>query len=244
MLESRTALAALLLSLSAGTGALRAQTTEAPCPASAPVPARDLEPVSLHFQGTFVAGDRTMDVASDLTVSPHPAGGWAVVERARLPRGVALDSARLDAHSLAPHERIIQQGPMRIVLAFAIDSATGTVAMAGQARPIAVGLCGSLVGDGAGAFLVVGHLPLDTGYRASLQHLDVQAAKVSVRQLAVVGSEHVVVPAGSFDAWRVEERDEAAALPAATIWVDKLSRNPVEFSATQGSVTITMELAR
>jgi hypothetical protein len=238
------ALTALLLSLSVGPGALRAQTPDTSCRASTPAPDRDLEPAILHYQGSFIAGDRTMTIASELAVSPHPDGGWSVVERARLPRGVAVDSAHLEALTLAPRERVIQQGPMRVALRFANDSATGTAAMADQARPVAVALCGSLVGDGAGAFLVVGRLPLDAHYRATLQHLDVQAAKVSARQLAVVASERVVVPAGSYETWKIEERDGMSEHPAATLWVDKVSRNPVKFSATQGLVTITMELVR
>lgn len=206
-------------------------------------PVRDLEATSLHYRGTFAVGGRAMPATSSLTVAPHPAGGWAVTERAQLPRGVAMDSARLDAHTLAPRERVIQQGVTHIALRFAVQHATGTITTGAQVHPISADLCGSLVGDGAGAFLVIGRLPLGTGYHAIFRHLDLQAAKTTVRRLSVVGSERVSVPAGSFDSWKVEISDAGSATPS-TIWVDKATLVPVKFSATQGTVTIAMELAR
>ncbi len=206
-------------------------------------PVRGLAATSLHYQGTFAAGGRVTPATSSLTVAPHPAGGWAVAERAQLPRGVATDSARLDARSLAPRERVIQQGTTHIALRFTERDATGTIATGAQVHPISAELCGSLVGDGAGSFLVIGRLPLGAGYHTTLRHFDIQAAAMTVRQLAVVGSERVTVPAGSFDSWIVEISEAGNATPT-TIWVDKATLVPVKFSAAQGAVRIAMELER
>jgi hypothetical protein len=213
-----------------------------PCRSTAtPVPAHDLEQASLHYAGTFGAPGQTMSITSTLVVTAHPAGGWAVAERAQLPRGLAVDSARLEAHSLVPVERIIQQGPMRITLGFTSTRATGAIVRDGQARPIDAELCGPLVGDGAGAFLVIGRLPLAAGYRAAIQHFDVQAGMAKVRQLVVVGCEVTTVPAGRFDTWKVELSEDGVA-GRTLIWVDRASLAPVKFSTSQGPVTITMEL--
>ena len=218
------------------------RVTDPPCRADL-APVRDLEATSLHYQGTFSAGGRTMPATSSLTVTPHPAGGWAVVERAQLPRGVAVDSARLDAYTLAPQERISQQGPKQIALRFAAQHVTGVITTAGQPRGVSAGLCGSLFGDGAGAFLVIGRLPLRAGYRAHIRHFDVQTVSTTARQLAVVGSGRVSVPAGNFDTWTVEISAVDSSGPS-TVWVDKASLVPVKFLAAQGTVTIAMDLVR
>lgn len=204
-------------------------------------PLRDLEATSLHYRGTFTVAGLATPATSSVTVTPHPAGGWAVTERAQLPRGVAMDSARLDAHTLAPRERVIQQGTTHVALRFADQHATGTITKGAQVHPISVDLCGSLVGDGAGAFLVIGRLPLGAGYHTIVRHLDMQTAKTTVRRLSVIGSERVSVPAGSFDSWKVEISDADNATPS-TIWIDKTTLVPVKFSASQGTVTIAMEL--
>lgn len=203
---------------------------------------RDLEPATLHYQGTFVTAERSMPVTSTVTVALHPEGGWVIVERAVLPRGEARDSARLAPASLAPRERVIQQGSTTIVLRFSDSLATGTVTAAGESRAIASSLCGTLFGDGAGAFIVIGRLPLALGYRVTLQHFDVRSGAASRKELETVGSESVNVPAGSFDTWKVELREGGNPAPT-VVWIDKRSLIPVRFVSSQGPVTVTQELA-
>lgn len=220
-----------------------ASAPRAPISAGGPdgVPVRDLEAVSLRYEGTFTVAGVTMPATSSLTVTPHPAGGWAVAERAQLPRGVAVDSARLDVLSLAPRERIIQQGTTRIALRFAEHLATGTITTGDQTRSVSTDVSGWLVGDGAGAFLVNGRLPLRAGYRATLRHFDIRSLRTTSRHLAVVGSDQIAVPAGRFDTWVVEISNDGSSAPT-MVWLDKASLVPVRFSAPQGSVTIAMQL--
>jgi hypothetical protein len=205
------------------------------------VPVRDLEAASLRYQGTFTVAGAMMPATSSLTVTPHPAGGWAVAEHAQLPRGAAVDSVRLDAHSLTPRERIIHQGATQITLRFAEHQATGTITTGARTRPISAEVCGSLFGDGAGAFLLIGRLPLHAGYRASLRHFDIKALRTTARQITVIGNGQTSVPAGRFDTWTIEISDEGSSAPT-MVWIDKVSLKPVRFSAPQGPVTIAMEL--
>lgn len=236
-----------LLTLSLTPDSLRAKATTAaarsPCRVSrlAPIAVQDLEVATLRYLGTFAAGSQRTAVTSTLVVTPHPAGGWAVVERAQLPRGVAVDSARLEARSLVPRERTIDQGPVHIALEFASTEARGTIARRGTSQPIAVPLCGPLVGDGTGAYLVIGHLPLAYGYRASIQHLDIQRATTTNEELAVLACEHITVGAGTFDAWKVG-LSEDGEINETMIWVDAVSHVPLKFAVSQGPVVITMEL--
>ena len=209
----------------------------------APVPASDLAPMSMRYQGTIVAGGQTMAITSTTTVVAHPAGGWAISERSTLPMGSMVDSSRLESRTLVPRERTIAQGPVQIALGFTDSKAAGTFSMNGQSRPIAADLDGPLFGDGAGAFLAIARLPLADGYRTTIRNFDVQKAKSSLKQVAVLGSETASVPAGSFTAWKVQVTDEGGGNPA-LIWVDKATSMPVKIVASQGPATITMELAK
>ena len=115
--------------------------------------------------------------------------------------------------------------------------------MGGRTRSIVAPLCGPLVGDGAGAFLVIGRLPLSADYHATLRHFDVQGGTETVRQLTVLDSEWATLPAGRFDTWKVQVSEQGGAA-STTLWVDKSSLAPVKFSSSQGAVTIAMELVR
>jgi hypothetical protein len=55
--------------------------------------------------------------------------------------------------------------------------------------------------------------------------------QVKPRQLSVVGSESVTVPAGTFDAWKVESKPAEGTGETVTLWIDKKTRAVVKSSA-------------
>ena len=211
--------------------------------AAPPAPARDLEPLSLAYEGTLVAGTQTMKITWTTAVTPHPQGGWAVSERVVLPMGPALDSTRLEGKTLTTLERVVQQGPMKVELSYAGEKATGKFEMAGNVRPIDVPLGGPLFADGGGAALAVGRLPLANDYRTTIRVFDIQRAKPVLKQVAVVASESITVPAGTFDAWKVEQTDEGGGNKF-TIWVAKERAVPLKMTASPSGATLTLELVK
>ena len=76
--------------------------------------------------------------------------------------------------------------------------------MNGEEKSILVDLDGPLFADGAGASFAIGCLPLADGYSTAFRNFDVRKQKVKLTQLHVAGSETVSVPAGQFDAFKVE----------------------------------------
>jgi len=90
---------------------------------------------------------------------------------------------------------------------------------------------------------VIARLPLAEGYTASFLNFDVQSQKVGVRQLRVIGSEQVTVPAGTFDCIKVEVASDDGG--TSTLWIARDPRRVVKLSSTsprmQGA-TITAEL--
>ena len=88
-------------------------------------------------------------------------------------------------------------------------------------------------------------LPLADGYSTSFRNFDVQSQKGKIVQLAVVGSERITVPAGTFDAYKLElSADDGQKT---TVWVAKDTHQPVKFSAVvprMNGAVVTSELVK
>jgi hypothetical protein len=119
--------------------------------------------------------------------------------------------------------------------------------MNGQDKPISVDLGGPLFGDAAGGNQVIACLPLAEGYTTSFRNFDVQTQKVKLMQLSVAGVEKVTVPAGTFDAYRVEISSADGGADKQTMWVAKDSHKVVKVSAvlpSMGGAVFTEELTQ
>ena len=117
--------------------------------------------------------------------------------------------------------------------------------MNGQDRPIAADLGGALFADAAGGPQAIACLPLAENYSATFRNFVVQTQKVKLYQLTVAGSEKVTVPAGEFDAFRVDITSGEGVSDKKSIWVAKSSHKVVKASATlasMGGAAMTQEL--
>jgi len=71
--------------------------------------------------------------------------------------------------------------------------------------------------------------------------------KPKLLQLQVTGSESVTVPAGTFEAYKIEITSADGGSDKMTVWVAKDSRTPVKISAVlaqMGGATMTAELVQ
>jgi hypothetical protein len=171
---------------------------------------------------------------------------WVAIDSAKMGGTDIADRTTLDKATLQVRKRSISQGPMQIDFSVKDGKASGELKASGQTRPIAVDLGGELFGDGAGAYQVIATLPFAPGYKTAFRNFDVQAQKARVVQLEVAGSEQVTVPAGTFDAYKIE-LSSAEDGGKTTVWVAKDSRKVVKFVGVrprmQGA-TITTELQK
>ena len=125
------------------------------------------------------------------------------------------------------------------------DEVTGKTTMNGQVTPLAVDTGGALFADGAGTFEVIASLPLADGYSLSFRNFDLQKQKPQIKQLKVLGSESVTVPAGTFDAYKVEIVSADNDADKQTVWIEKGSRKVLKISAVIPSLNgaiLTSEL--
>ena len=174
-------------------------------------------------------------------------GSWVVTETAVLQGTTISDVSTLEKGTLVLKHRSIKQGPVAIELDIKDGKATGTMTMSGQTKPISVDLGGALFADGAGSHNVIAALPLAPGYTTTFRNFDVQRQQVQLKQLKVVGAESVTVPAGTFDAHKLELTDADGSGSTTTIWIAKDTRKVVKVSATlpqMGGAVITTELEK
>jgi dipeptidyl aminopeptidase/acylaminoacyl peptidase len=211
----------------------------------APKPAVDLKPGTYHYQVQIDINGQQVSLKVSTTVQDL-ATSVTVTDVTETPQGTATDIATLDKTSLVLEKRSVKQGPMSIDIDFAGNKAAGKMTMNGQERPIAADLGGPLFGDAAGGDMAIGCLPLADGYTATIRNFDIQTQKVKFLQLTVAGAESVKVPAGTFDAYRVEVSAAEGGADKKTIWVAKDSHQVVKVKAvmaSMGGAVMTQELA-
>jgi hypothetical protein len=214
----RVAAVALWSTISLAAVPLDAQPTAGQPVAAAPKPARPLQAGTKRYRASLAAAGQALDL--DMTLSIEPSGdGWKVTESVTTPAGPAVDTAMLAKDSLALQSRALTQGPISIEYRVDGGKVVGEMKVPNQTVPIAIDLAGaSLFADGPGSAAIVATLPLAEGYRATFSVIDVQQLRVAAASIEVAGSERVEVPAGSFDAFKV---NLTSPLASGTLWVAK-----------------------
>ena len=208
-----------------------------------PVPSQDLKPGLSNYKATLDAGGKTIPLQMSSEIKDD-SGLWAATDTMQTPLGPVTDTTMIEKRTLIPRQRHVKQGPVAIDLTYDQTKATGTMMMNGQQKPIQVDLGGPLFADSAGSMQSIAALPLVDGYRTTFRNFDLQSQKPKVMQLSVASSENVTVPAGTFQAYKVDISSIDGA-EKMTMWVAKTSKKTVKYQATMpqmGGATLTAEL--
>ncbi|MBV9182032.1 MAG: alpha/beta fold hydrolase, partial [Acidobacteria bacterium] len=211
-----------------------------------PKPAMDLQPGTYNYQVKIEAGGQQMNLKTSTAIQAG-AGSWTATDRMDTPQGPATDTATLEKGSLLLLKRSISQGPVTIDLNFAGNKAAGKMSMNGQDKPIEVDLGGPLFADAAGSDQVIACLPLVEGYSTTFRNFDVQTQKVKLLQLSVVRKEEVKVPAGTFNALRVEISSADGGSDKKTLWISGETHKVLKVTAvlaSLGGAVMTQELVQ
>jgi hypothetical protein len=172
-------------------------------------------------------------------------GSWTATDTMDTPNGSIVQVASLEKGTLITRSLNVKNAMAAINLDFAGNKASGKVNMGGTDRDVAVDLGGPLFAEGPGAKQSISTLPLAEGYSTTFRNFDVQQQKVKLMQLKVTGVEKVTVPAGTFDAFKVEITSADGGNDKQTLWVARDSRKPVKASAvlaSMGGAVLTQEL--
>lgn len=212
----------------------------------APKPATELQPGTYNYQVKIEAGGQQMNMKLSTAIQEN-AGSMVAVDSLDTPQGAATDTATLEKGTLLLLKRSVKQGPVAIDLDFSGNKASGKMTMNGQDRPIAVDLGGPIFADAAGSDQVIACLPLAEGYTTTFRNFDVQSQKVKLLQLTVAGKEDVKVPAGTFNALRVEISSADGGADKKTLWIAGDTHKVVKVSevlASMGGAVMTSELTQ
>jgi dipeptidyl aminopeptidase/acylaminoacyl peptidase len=212
---------------------------------TAPQPAVPLQAGSYHYAMKIAMGGQLMNMKVAIKVE-DAGSAWKASTLVETPQGNVTDTSTLDKTTLTVLKDSLQQGPVSIDVDYAGNKATGKMSMGGQDRPIAADLGGPLFADAAAGEQVLACLPLSVGYTATFRNFDLPTQKVKLQQLTVAAVENVTVPAGSFDAFRVEIASADGGADKKTVWIAKDSRKVVKTSAVvaaMGGAVVTLELA-
>ena len=198
------------------------------------------------FRSTVELGGQTIPLT--VTIETKEDGNtWIVTETADTPQGKIIDTSTIEKGTLVLKHRSINQGPLVMEIDFKDNKASGTMSMNGQSKPIMVDVGGYIFADGAGAYDVIAHLPLAEGYVTTFRNFDVQKQKTELKQLKFVGTESVTVPAGTFDAYKVELTSADDESDKQIVWIAKDSSKVLKISAilpSLGGAKLTSELTK
>jgi dipeptidyl aminopeptidase/acylaminoacyl peptidase len=212
----------------------------------APKPAMDLKAGTYNYQVKIETGGQQINMKVSTSIQDG-AGAWTATDQMDTPQGPATDTATIEKGSLLLLKRSVRQGPVAIDLDFAGNKAAGKMSMNGQDTPIAVDLGGPVFADAAGDDQVIACLPLAEGYSTTFRNFDVQTQKVKLQQLTVTGKEDVTVPAGTFNALRVEVSSADGGSDKKTLWIAGDTHKVVKVSAvlaSMGGAVLTEELVQ
>ncbi len=210
----------------------------------APTPSAALVPGTFRYESRIEAGGQSISLSIGRTIE-DTGETWTVIDKVSSPMGQAEDRTTLAKGSLTLISRSVRQGPVQIDLKVENGKIAGTMAMGGEPRPVSVDLGGALFADGAGAFEAIAALPLEPGYETAYRNFDVRFQKEKVMRLAVSAIETVTVPAGTFEAWRVDVSPAEGGAEKASVWICRASRKVVKVTSVvpeMGGATVTTEL--
>ncbi len=218
----------------------------------APLPEVDanlVKPAKLSYKA--VASVQGMEVDLDITIDisegqfdGKPA--WMTISAQNSMMGSAIDTFVVHGTSMLPLYRGAEQGGAVITMNYSETAVKGMIAMGPQEMPVDTELEAPVFGDGTALDLVVSCLPLAPKYKTSLRYFDLLSQQVKVYVVEVTGIEDVTVPAGTFEAFKIELRPMGNEPGGGTVFVDMKTRYQVratmQLPAMAGGGSVTSEL--
>jgi dienelactone hydrolase len=206
--------------------------------------AMDLQPGTYKYQAKIEANGQQFSLTVSTTIA-EDGGAWTATDVMDTPNGTVTETSTLEKGTLIARKLNLKQGPVAVDLNFAGDKAVGNMNMNGTDKPISVDLGGPLFADAAAAKQSISCLPLAEGYTTTYRNFDVLKQKVKLMQLKVSGIDKVTVPAGTFDAYKVEISSADGGDDKETVWIARDSHKAVKESAvlaSMGGAVLTQEL--
>lgn len=152
-----------------------------------------------NFAFTITIEQFGMELQSNIEVTKE-AGRVIVTETTQTPMGPAVDQIRLNEETLAPQEREITQGAMKITLGYQPEKVEGMIDTGAQQIPVDIALEGGLFAEGPARPLLLSTLPLAEGYRALIRNVDINGMAEKLYRVSVTAE----VTDEGVETWRMD----------------------------------------
>ncbi len=210
-----------------------------------PAPTGDLKAGKTPYQVTVKVSGQQMKMKMQREVRAD-GQQWVVTDQTESAMGQATDVGVWTKGQLQPLSREMTQGPTQMRVQYDASRLHGQMQMGGQARPFDVAKTGDVLSDGPGVDMVIARMPLSPDFDTHVQVFDLLSQQIQTRRLRVTGTEEVSVPAGKFNAYRVQF-DATDGGTKTTLWIDTQDRRTVKMESTlpqMGGAVMTSELEK
>ncbi|AKS40424.1 alpha/beta fold hydrolase [Wenzhouxiangella marina] len=191
-----------------------------------PLPAVDADQIatgSFSYLTTLALpnGEMTMESTREIARSTHE--DREVIElrtSSSSAMGELADRFIIDGTSLRPIRRETSQGAATITIDYSSREVSGSIEMGSNQIPVNIELEAPVFGSDTGLEAALAGLPFRDGLRTVVRVAEVgMQQRVRYFQVQVSGPESVEVPAGSFNAWKIELNALDGEGGDQTIWV-------------------------
>ena len=220
---------------------------------TAPLPAVDtsnLKPSKMKYAAKAAVRGQEFDLDVAVACSGAKRGGkdvWRIISEQSSPMGAAADTFDVDIKTLIPLYRGVKQGGTTVRVNYSETAINGAISMPGREMPLESKLDAPVYGTDNALDVVLASLPLAPGYKTTLRTFDILSQSVKVMTVEVAGIEKVTVPAGTFDAFKVELKNMDGEAGGGTVYINKgvdhyKVRSVMQLPAMMGGGTVTSEL--
>jgi dipeptidyl aminopeptidase/acylaminoacyl peptidase len=210
----------------------------------------NLKPAKMKYAAKAAVQGQEIDLDMAVACSGAKRDGrdvWRIISDQSSPMGSAADTFDVDPKTLIPVYRGVKQGGVTVKMSYSETAITGAIHTPGGDMPLDTKLEAPVYGSDAALDLVVASLPLAPGYKTTLRTFDILSQSTQIMTLEVAGIESVTVPAGTFEAFKVELKNMDGAPGGGTVYINKsadhhMVRSVMQLPPMMGGGTVTSEL--
>jgi dipeptidyl aminopeptidase/acylaminoacyl peptidase len=231
---------------------LRLPTEQAQAPSAQAAQFRGaaLQPGTFRYHQKAEVQGRTIESEITQTISTATHDGqqvWLIVDDVRGASGTGVDSLWVARDAMHPIRRVVHQGPATITVDFGDGTVTGQIQAGPQQIPINATVAGRVFADGSALNAALRTLPLEQGTSASVASFDIMGGRAVPKRIEVGATERITVPAGEFEAVRVELQPADGSQGGSTLWIERAAPHRIlrivaQLPAMAGGGSATQEL--
>ncbi len=172
-------------------------------------PVKDLAEGTFKYRVTVKADNQDAGVETELLrVIKADGNRWKITEVSKLGDAKTSDINTLEKKTLKPVQRETEVGEKRMVLAYEPSMMRSKIMDDAGTREEKFATEEKVLSEGAGLDLILGAMPLREGLKLPYKTFDAEKQQLTWHELTVSGKEMIHVPAGDFDALKVESTSQ------------------------------------